>query len=66
MIAKVITSADEIDAAILDALRRAGGFAPWADIRDQLPESGFWSKVGAAVRLHETDQVHSLLDHGAR
>lgn len=63
---KVITSADEIDAAILDALRRAGGFAPRADIRDQLPESGFWSKVEAAARLHETGQVHSLLDHSAR
>ncbi len=62
---KALITRDELDAAILDALRRAGGLAAWSDIRDELPESSYWSKVEAAVRLHETGKVHAVKFDGS-
>ncbi|MGB0971177.1 MAG: hypothetical protein ACPGVG_09480 [Mycobacterium sp.] len=59
MIPSAITS-DEMDAQILDALTRAGGLAAWSDIQEELPDSDYWTRVEAAVRLYHSGQVHSV------
>lgn len=53
-------TADELDAAILDALRvTPDGCAWWADIRSQLPAPTFWPPIKSLVRLVEGGQVHA-------
>lgn len=58
---------DELDAAILAALRSADGeLLPWAELRDRLPDQRFWPRVEALVRLVERGQVEVYKDGQGR
>ncbi|AQA05028.1 hypothetical protein BVC93_24425 [Mycobacterium sp. MS1601] len=52
-------AADQLDAAILDALRQVDGeAAPWAALRAMLPEKRTSRTADALVRLVDSGQVH--------
>lgn len=60
---RAVTSAtdDELDAAILAAIRESPGeSAAWSVLREKLPAASLSRKASALVRLHTAGQVHAV------
>lgn len=52
---------DELDAAILAALRESPGeFAAWSVLREKLPAASSSRTASALVRLHTAGHVHAI------
>ncbi|WP_349268963.1 hypothetical protein MPNTM1_04184 [Mycolicibacterium parafortuitum] len=64
MTTKAKPTADELDAALVAALRASPGECGWwSDLREQLPESTYWERVESLTRLVDSGRVqHTKID----